>query len=187
MTYYDLNMNSKRIKNCQDPSANQDVATKNYVDTYYYSAASAVNPFQYSTDQTFRCGQVLTVVIPVGWTTFDIETNTSSMFNNVPDNNGGLAIVRYGTTSPTVGNTTVPPGTLDLVPETEIGLNNVQSFTQSLISFKGDLAHLYINANTIITPGTTYYFSVWGRTLQVAPSIAYGYQSYIYIKAFRKS
>lgn len=31
MTYYDLNMNSKRINNCQDPSANQDVATKNYV------------------------------------------------------------------------------------------------------------------------------------------------------------
>lgn len=33
MTYYDLNMNSKRITNTQDPSANQDVATKNYVDT----------------------------------------------------------------------------------------------------------------------------------------------------------
>lgn len=33
MTYYDLNMNSKRINNCQDPSAAQDVATKNYVDT----------------------------------------------------------------------------------------------------------------------------------------------------------
>lgn len=32
-TYYDLNMNSKRITNTQDPSANQDVATKNYVDT----------------------------------------------------------------------------------------------------------------------------------------------------------
>lgn len=32
-TYYDLNMNSKRINNCQDPSAAQDVATKNYVDT----------------------------------------------------------------------------------------------------------------------------------------------------------
>lgn len=33
MTFYDLNMNSKRINNCQDPSANQDVATKIYVDT----------------------------------------------------------------------------------------------------------------------------------------------------------
>ena len=33
MTFYDLNMNSKRINNTQDPSANQDVATKNYVDT----------------------------------------------------------------------------------------------------------------------------------------------------------
>ena len=32
MTYYDLNMNSKKITNCQDPSAAQDVATKNYVD-----------------------------------------------------------------------------------------------------------------------------------------------------------
>jgi hypothetical protein len=33
MTFYDLNMNSKRITSCQDPSGNQDVATKNYVDT----------------------------------------------------------------------------------------------------------------------------------------------------------
>ena len=33
MTYYDLNMNSKRINNCQDPSSTQDVATKNYIDT----------------------------------------------------------------------------------------------------------------------------------------------------------
>lgn len=42
MTYYDLNMNSKRINNTQDPSANQDIATKNYMDVftlntpYYY-------------------------------------------------------------------------------------------------------------------------------------------------------
>lgn len=33
MTYYDLNMNNKRINNTQDPSGAQDVATKNYVDT----------------------------------------------------------------------------------------------------------------------------------------------------------
>jgi hypothetical protein len=33
MTYYDLNMNSKRITSVQDPSLAQDVATKNYVDT----------------------------------------------------------------------------------------------------------------------------------------------------------
>jgi hypothetical protein len=33
MTFYDLDMNSKRINNTQDPSGNQDVATKNYVDT----------------------------------------------------------------------------------------------------------------------------------------------------------
>lgn len=33
MTYYDLNMNSKLITNVQDPSGNQDVATKKYVDT----------------------------------------------------------------------------------------------------------------------------------------------------------
>lgn len=33
MTYYDLNMNSKRINNTQDPASAQDVATKNYVDT----------------------------------------------------------------------------------------------------------------------------------------------------------
>lgn len=32
MTYYDLNMNSKRINNTQDPASAQDVATKNYVD-----------------------------------------------------------------------------------------------------------------------------------------------------------
>jgi len=32
MTFYDLNMNSKRITSCQDPSGNQDVATKNYAD-----------------------------------------------------------------------------------------------------------------------------------------------------------
>ena len=31
-TFYDLNMNSKRITDCQDPSAAQDVATKNYAD-----------------------------------------------------------------------------------------------------------------------------------------------------------
>jgi len=37
MTYYDLNMNGKLINNCQDPSANQDVATKNYVDTFQFS------------------------------------------------------------------------------------------------------------------------------------------------------
>lgn len=42
MTYYDLNMNNKRIINVQDPSANQDVATKKYIDLfnlrtpYYY-------------------------------------------------------------------------------------------------------------------------------------------------------
>lgn len=36
MTYYDLNMNGKLINNCQDPSANQDVATKNYVDTFNF-------------------------------------------------------------------------------------------------------------------------------------------------------
>jgi hypothetical protein len=33
MAFYDLNMNSKRITDCQDPSGVQDVATKNYVDT----------------------------------------------------------------------------------------------------------------------------------------------------------
>ena len=33
MAFYDLNMNSKRITSCQDPSGVQDVATKNYVDT----------------------------------------------------------------------------------------------------------------------------------------------------------
>ena len=33
MTFYDLNMNSKRITNTQDPSVDQDVATKVYVDT----------------------------------------------------------------------------------------------------------------------------------------------------------
>lgn len=32
MTYYDLNMNSKRITSVQDPASAQDVATKNYVD-----------------------------------------------------------------------------------------------------------------------------------------------------------
>jgi hypothetical protein len=31
-TFYDLNMNSKRITDCQDPSAAQDVVTKNYAD-----------------------------------------------------------------------------------------------------------------------------------------------------------
>jgi len=153
---------------------------------YYYAVASDVGQFGYSTNQTFVCSQVLTVVIPAGFTTFDIETNTSSMFSNVPTNNGGLAIVRFGTTSPTVGSTAVPAGTATLVPETDVGLNNVQSSTQSLISFKGDLHHLYINANTIITAGTTYYFSVWGRTI-TAVSIVYGYQSYMYIKVFRKS
>lgn len=33
MTYYDLNMNSKRINNTQDPASAQDVATKNYIDS----------------------------------------------------------------------------------------------------------------------------------------------------------
>jgi hypothetical protein len=33
MTFYDLNMNNKRITDCQDPSGNQDVATKNYIDS----------------------------------------------------------------------------------------------------------------------------------------------------------
>ena len=40
MTYYDLNMNSKRINNCQDPSSAQDVATKNYVDSSFNKAIS---------------------------------------------------------------------------------------------------------------------------------------------------
>lgn len=35
MAYYDLNMNSKRITSCQDPSGAQDVATKNYADTTF--------------------------------------------------------------------------------------------------------------------------------------------------------
>jgi hypothetical protein len=35
-TFYDLDMNSKKIINCQDPSVAQDVATKNYVDTAKY-------------------------------------------------------------------------------------------------------------------------------------------------------
>lgn len=35
MAFYDLNMNSKRVTNAQDPSSAQDVATKNYVDTYF--------------------------------------------------------------------------------------------------------------------------------------------------------
>ena len=39
MTFYDLDMNSKRINNTQDPSANQDVATKNYVDTAPFNKA----------------------------------------------------------------------------------------------------------------------------------------------------
>jgi len=33
MTYYDLNMNSKRINNTQDPASSQDVATKGYIDS----------------------------------------------------------------------------------------------------------------------------------------------------------
>lgn len=34
MAYYDLDMNSKRIISCQDPVSAQDLATKNYLDTY---------------------------------------------------------------------------------------------------------------------------------------------------------
>jgi len=41
MTYYDLNMNNKRITACLDPSSNQDVATKNYVDTTGVASISA--------------------------------------------------------------------------------------------------------------------------------------------------
>jgi hypothetical protein len=41
MTYYDLDMNSKRINNCQDPSSTQDVATKNYVDALTPTSLSA--------------------------------------------------------------------------------------------------------------------------------------------------
>lgn len=41
MTYYDLNMNSKRINNTQDPSSAQDVATKNYVDALTPTSLSA--------------------------------------------------------------------------------------------------------------------------------------------------
>jgi hypothetical protein len=35
-TFYELDMNSKKIINCQDPTVSQDVATKNYVDTAKY-------------------------------------------------------------------------------------------------------------------------------------------------------
>jgi len=41
MTYYDLNMNNKRITACLDPSSSQDVATKNYVDTTGVTSISA--------------------------------------------------------------------------------------------------------------------------------------------------
>ena len=43
MTFYDLNMNSKRINNCQDPSGNQDVATKGYVDTSFLKSKLIVS------------------------------------------------------------------------------------------------------------------------------------------------
>ena len=58
MTYYDLNMNSKRITSVQDPASAQDVATKNYVDTasglvFISSTTSGSNVASFSVSNVF--------------------------------------------------------------------------------------------------------------------------------------
>ena len=53
MTYYDLNMNSKRITSVQDPVSAQDVATKNYIDSILSGYMKQVKVQEYATAGTY--------------------------------------------------------------------------------------------------------------------------------------
>lgn len=88
MTYYDLNMNSKRINNTQDPASAQDVATKNYVD--------ALTPTSFSAT-TFNSGTgILTVDFsskPVGIFTATLTANMTGINFSNPGNVGGQYVI----------------------------------------------------------------------------------------------
>ena len=60
MTFYDLNMNNKRVENAQDPTNAQDLATKNYIDSILSGFMKQVKVERFTANGTF--------VVPVGAT-----------------------------------------------------------------------------------------------------------------------
>ncbi len=68
MTFYDLNMNSKRINSVQDPASAQDVATKNYIDSILsgYMKQVKVERFTASATWTVPAGATYAVAHILG-------------------------------------------------------------------------------------------------------------------------
>jgi hypothetical protein len=87
MTNYDLDMNNKLIKNCLDPAAAQDVATKNYVDTHSSPSSYPVLRITVPGDTPLSAPTVqdeaLTVIISSGGPTFSVNILPIAM--NAPD------------------------------------------------------------------------------------------------------
>ena len=181
---FDTSFNFTNLPNCSAaPTLGSQLTNKTYVDSFYYSNAATFNSSSYTLSTTFICGNSVSLVIPSTWQTFDIEIVASSFYGLINTNNAAYIHLRYGINQPTNGSTTVPAATVDLYSNTLVIANN--NTGTNGIGDKGDVIFLQRNANTAITPGTTYYYSVWGRMVNPA-SVTYG-EHYIYVKAFRKS
>lgn len=106
-TFYDLNMNTKKITNCGEPSASSDVGTKNYIDTFNFSIQDKIASYTLvATDNNKRI-------------VMNNSSNTNITVNNgVFSQNNTIYILNKGTGSTTItagaGVTINPTGGLVL-------------------------------------------------------------------------
>jgi len=86
-------MNGKLINNCQDPSANQDVATKNYVDTFNFPLNDKIaNYILAASDNNQRI-----TMTNAGSTTITVDNNIFSANDTVYFVNKGDGTIKvYG-------------------------------------------------------------------------------------------
>ncbi len=115
-----LNMGSNKATNVTDPTAAQDAATKNYVDTGVVADYETVASDTVATNE--QVGATLTVTIPSDWVTYDLEVLATfwvDKFNGTP-----------------VGNTAVD----SRFRETNLGGTVISSVTEVLGSTEEDWA-----------------------------------------------
>jgi hypothetical protein len=99
MTFYDLNMNNKRVENAQDPTSAQDLATKNYIDTILSGYMKQVKVERFTASGTWT--------VPVGATyaVAHIKGGGGGIGTTVAGGNGGDSSVAFtgGTLTATGG------------------------------------------------------------------------------------
>jgi hypothetical protein len=67
----DLDLGSQKISSLADPTADQDAATKVYVDTLIVNSYLTLTPSTIGTSEVVE--GTITIVIPATWTTYDLE------------------------------------------------------------------------------------------------------------------